>query len=200
VSGWSRRTVYGLALLLMLSMLASCTKAEPPRVLRQISPYELTAQDGTPFGSTQLSGNPYLVSFFFTSCSTVCPPIMEEMKAIQDELLARSNPTQLISITVDPDNDSPGRLKTYADKLGAASPGWMFLTGPNALVKEVVVNRLMTHMGEAATGPNGLVDIGHGSHVLVIDGQGRLRGVHEPVSALREDLMETLDILATESR
>lgn len=195
----SRRWGHKLALVLVLSALASCTKAEPPRVLRHISPFELTSQDGASFGSEHLSGNPYLVSFFFTSCSTVCPPIMEEMKSIQDQLMTRSNPTQLISITVDPDNDSPARLKTYANELGATTPGWTFLTGSNALVKEVVVNRLMTHMGEAATGPGGLVDIGHGSHVLVIDGQGRLRGVHEPVATTRDDLLETLDLLVAES-
>jgi protein SCO1/2 len=196
----ARRGVQTLALLSVVSAIVGCTKPEPPRVLRQITPFELTAQDGTSFGSKELSGTPYLVSFFFTSCSTVCPPVMEEMKSIQDELVARENPTRLISITVDPDNDSPNRLSTYAKKLGAESPGWTFLTGPNALVKEVVINRLMTHMGEASTDPAGLVDIGHGSHVLVIDGRGRLRGVHEPVAPLRDDLIQTLDILVAESR
>ena len=196
-----RHAILGLIVTaLALSSLAGCSKPEPPRVMRDISAYELTSQSGAPFGSKELAGAPYLVSFFFTSCSTVCPPIMEEMKQIQDELIARSNPTRLISITVDPDNDTPERLTKYAQKLGAATASWTFLTGPNALVKEVVIDRLMTHMGEEEEGPNGLVDIGHGSHVLIIDSQGRLRGVHEPVESTRDSLMDTLDLLSTESR
>ena len=85
----ARRGVRTLVLLSVVSAIVGCTKPEPPRVLRQITPFELTAQDGTSFGSEELAGTPYLVSFFFTSCSTVCPPVMEEMKSIQDELIAR---------------------------------------------------------------------------------------------------------------
>ena len=73
------------------------------------------------------------------------------------------------------------------------------LSGIRTLVKEVVVDRLMTHMGEEEQGPGGLVDIGHGSHVLIIDAKGRLRGVHEPVETTRNGLIETLDLLAAET-
>ena len=65
-------------------------------------------------------------------------------------------------------------------------------------MKEVVVQRLMTHMGEAETAPGGLVDIAHGSHALIIDASGRLRGVHEPVEEGRDDLLDILDFLASE--
>ena len=183
---------------LIFALTLACSKPEPPRVLRGVSPFELTAQDGAKFGSKELAGEPYLVSFFFTSCATVCPPVMEEMKHIQDELIERKTPTRLVSITVDPEHDSPERLTAYASKLGAESSRWTFLTGPHALVQEVVVDRLMTHMGEEEEGPGGLVDIGHGSHVLVIDGKGQLRGIHEPIETNRKQLLETLDILADE--
>ena len=183
---------------LVFGLTLACSKPEPPRVLRGVSPFELTAQDGANFGSKELAGEPYLVSFFFTSCATVCPPIMEEMKLIQDELIERKTPTRLVSITVDPEHDSPERLTAYASKLGAESSRWTFLTGARALVKEVVVDRLLTHMGEEEQGPGGLVDIGHGSHVLIIDGKGQLRGIHEPIEPNRKQLLETLTLLANE--
>ena len=182
----------------LIGLTMACSKPKPPRVLRDVNAFELTAQDGAKFGSKELAGEPYLVSFFFTSCATVCPPVMEEMKHIQDELIERKSPTRLVSITVDPEHDSPERLTAYASKLGAESSRWTFLTGAHALVKEVVVDRLLTHMGEEEEGPGGLVDIGHGSHVLVIDGKGQLRGIHEPIEPNRKQLLKTLDILASE--
>jgi protein SCO1/2 len=166
--------------------------------MRAVEAYELTASNGEPFGSANLAGTPYVVNFFFTSCGTVCPPIMAEMGAIGDGLAARGNPARIVSITVDPENDSPARLAEYAKKLGADPERWSFLTGSYPLVKEVVVQRLMTHMGEEETGPGGLVDIAHGSHALIIDASGRLRGVHEPVEEGRDDLLDTLDFLASE--
>lgn len=193
------RLVTLMIVVLACSLGAACAKPKPPRVLRDIPPFALTSQSGEAFGSEQLAGAPYLVSFFFTSCSTVCPPIMAEVKAIHDAVTARNNPTRVVSITVDPDNDTPERLTTYAKKLGVQAPSWTFLTGDHALVKEVVVDRLMTHMGEEEQGPGGLVDIGHGSHVLIIDAKGRLRGVHEPVETTRNGLIETLDLLAAET-
>jgi protein SCO1/2 len=195
---WRRAAVAWV--LLVAASLAACGRPEPPRVMGAIETYALTASTGEAFGSAELAGAPYVVNFFFTSCGTVCPPIMAEMGAIGDGLAARGNPTRLVSITVDPENDSPARLAEYAKKLEADPVRWSFLTGSYPLVKEVVVKRLMTHMGEAEAGPGGLVDIAHGSHALVIDAAGRLRGVHEPVAEGREDLLDTLDFLASEGR
>ena len=92
---------------------------------------ELTNQDGEKvrFYSDVLKGKTVVVNAFFTSCTSVCPPMNRNMEKIQQALGDRvGRDVFLVSITVDPEVDTPARLKDYAKKFHAG-PGWVFLTG-----------------------------------------------------------------------
>jgi protein SCO1 len=92
---------------------------------------ELTNQDGKKvrFYSDVLKGKTVVVNAFFTTCTSVCPPMNRNMEKIQEVLGDRvGRDVFLVSITVDPENDTPARLKEYAKKFHAGS-GWLFLTG-----------------------------------------------------------------------
>src|SRR5262245_31908496 len=92
---------------------------------------ELTNQDGKKvrFYSDVLKGKTVVVNAFFTSCTSVCPPMNRNMEKIQEALGDRiGRDVFLVSMTVDPETDTPARMKEYAKKFHAG-PGWIFLTG-----------------------------------------------------------------------
>ena len=92
---------------------------------------ELTNQDGKKvhFYSDVLKGKTVIVNAFFTSCTSVCPPMNRNMEKIQEVLGDRvGRDVFLVSMTVDPETDTPARMKEYAKKFHAG-PGWLFLTG-----------------------------------------------------------------------
>jgi protein SCO1 len=98
---------------------------------KYFSDVELVDQDGRKvrFYSDVLKGKTVVVNAFFTTCTSVCPPMNRNMEKIQAALGDRvGKDVFLVSISVDPATDTPPRLKEYSQKFHAG-PGWMFLTG-----------------------------------------------------------------------
>jgi protein SCO1 len=92
---------------------------------------ELLDQDGRKvrFYSDVLKGKTVVVNAFFTTCTSVCPPMNRNMEKIQASLGDRlGKDVFLVSISVDPLTDTPPRIKEYSKKFNAR-PGWLFLTG-----------------------------------------------------------------------
>ena len=92
---------------------------------------ELTDQDGRKlhFYSDVLKGKTVIVNAFFTTCTSVCPPMNRNMEKIQAALGDRvGKDVFLVSISVDPEIDTPAVIKEYSKKFHA-KPGWLFLTG-----------------------------------------------------------------------
>jgi protein SCO1/2 len=92
---------------------------------------ELLNQDGKKvrFYSDVLKGKTVVVNAFFTTCTSVCPPMNRNMEKIQEVLGDRvGRDVFLVSMTVDPETDTPARIKEYAQKFHAGR-GWIFLTG-----------------------------------------------------------------------
>jgi protein SCO1/2 len=104
---------------------------QPTPAQKYFSDVELLDQDGRKvrFYSDVLKGKTVIVNAFFTTCTSVCPPMNRNMEKLQEALGARvGKDVFLVSISVDPETDTPPRLKEYAQKFHAG-PGWLFLTG-----------------------------------------------------------------------
>ncbi len=104
---------------------------EPTAAEKYFSDVELVNQDGEKvrFYSDVLKGKTVVVNAFFTTCTSVCPPMNRSMEKIQEAFGDRvGKDVFLVSITVDPATDTPVRLKEYAAKFHAQK-GWTFLTG-----------------------------------------------------------------------
>ena len=133
----------------------------PPRlpVLGTVPPFQLTAQDGRPFGSDDLAGRVWLASFIFTRCETICPAITRRMAAIQSRTRNLEPEFHLVSISVDPEFDGPERLADYARAHRASPRMWTFLTGPVDAVQE---------------------GISRGTQLVLVDREGRIRAYYDP--------------------
>jgi protein SCO1/2 len=112
------------------SHMTNASEASSP-AQKYFTDVELIDQNGKKvrFYSDVLKGKTVVVNAFFTTCTSVCPPMNRNMEKIQEVLGARvGRDVFLVSITVDPENDTPARMKEYAQKFHAG-PGWIFLTG-----------------------------------------------------------------------
>jgi protein SCO1 len=100
----------------------------------------LTNQDGKQLRlyADILKGNVVIINSFYSTCSGVCRVTIPVFKQLQDDLGERvDKDVRLVSITVDPESDTPGVLKRYATGIGA-KPGWDFLTGDKETVDQVL--------------------------------------------------------------
>lgn len=74
------------------------------------------------------SDKPVMLNFIFTTCTTICPVLTASFYQLQNELGDESQDIRMISISIDPEYDTPDKLKTYAERFNAG-PQWQFLTG-----------------------------------------------------------------------
>src|SRR5205085_4643083 len=86
-----------------------------------------------------LRGKVVAVTFLYTACPDICPILTQKMIAVQDALGAEFGAkVAFVAITLDPEHDTPEVLKDYAQAFEANLAGWHFLTGPVAVVRDVV--------------------------------------------------------------
>ena len=169
-------------------------------VLGVVPPFTLVDTEGRPFGSRDLVGKTYVVNFFFTRCPSICPVHMRSTKELASLVTARApGRVTLVSVTVDPENDTPGVLRDYGDKLGAAAPGWRLLTGARAAIVALAEDGLKVPVGDAPAPGASVMDIAHTGRFVLVDGRGRIRGYYERSDSRgMEDLFEDARRVASE--
>jgi protein SCO1/2 len=140
--------------------------------------FQLTNQDGQPFGSTQLAGKIWIADFIFTSCPGPCPMVSSRMSELQKPL--EKTDVHLVSFTVDPEKDTPDVLRGYAEKLNAQPLRWDFLTGSKATIYDLSKSgfRLAVSDGSEEAG----VPV-HSTRMVLVDRHGEIRGYYEATAA-----------------
>jgi len=115
---------------------AAVTEDEPSMApAGWMTEFELTERSGETVGSADLIGTPYVASFFFTTCPSVCVQQNQKVKQLQDRFKGQS--IKFVSITVDPENDTPEALREYAARYDADPEQWLFLTGELGYIRRV---------------------------------------------------------------
>lgn len=149
--------------------------------------FALTDQDGEPLGLSDLAGRVLLVDFVFTRCAGPCPILtsshVRAQRAIPERL---RDQVHFVSISVDPEYDTPARLREYAEARGVDLTRWSFLTGPVDRVDPV-----LRAFGVGRTrGEDGAVE--HTVITYLVDGRGRIVkryfGLQHEPDALAQDV------------
>ena len=115
-------------------------EAGPSPAQKYFGDVPLTNQDGREMRlySDLIKDKIVVIDVMFTSCTGACPIMSSTFARIQDRIGDRlGKDVHLISISVDPVNDTPAKLKEYAGRF-SAKPGWYFLTGPKENVDEAL--------------------------------------------------------------
>ena len=129
----------------------------------------MTDSQGRAFDSSQLAGKVWIVDFIYTSCPGPCPRMTSEMHRVEKRL--KNDPdVRLVSISVDPDHDSPPVLNDFAHRFGGPTAQWVFLTGTPQTV------HLLAHdtfkVGDVIS------NMDHSTKFMLVDKHGQLRGYY----------------------
>lgn len=190
--------VCALSLAFAFPIYRSVNRILPPPlpILSKLPEFKLTNEFNKSFGSQELSGRPYIASFFFTNCTTSCVKITTTMETIQKRIKGLGTAAALVSFTVDPQNDTPKVLSKFARSHNSNPYVWNFLTGNEKAIKDIVVGGFKLVMGEAAQdGAVDTLDIAHSEKLVLVDGYGRVRSYYSIEKADVDRLMIDLGLL-----
>ncbi len=194
---WFLAALVGVVLIPALRPLLRI-EPDPPPVLRQLPDWRLVDQDGEVFGSAELAGEVYVASFVFTRCATVCPRLTAEVSRLGRRYREEGvEGVRLVSFSVDPEHDTPERLRDYAGSRGLDLERWSLVTGNEQELRSVVVDGFALPMGERIDLAGGLVDVAHAARLVLVDGAGGVRGYYgSDAVGLDEVFHRTRQILA----
>jgi protein SCO1 len=151
----------------------------------KVPAFQLTNQNGQPFGSQQLAGKIWIADFVYTTCPGPCPMISSRMGELQKPL--EKTDVHLVSFTVDPDKDTPAILREYAGKLQAEPGRWDFLTGPKSAIYKLSHDGFKLGISDASENQQGLPV--HSTRMVLVDRAGQIRGYYD---ALEPDAITKL--------
>ena len=187
-----------VGLLNLLALLAvGCSKrsAEDVPVLGQLPEFSLVDQDEKAFVRESMEGNLSVSAFVFTHCRSTCPRITAHMKGLQSRLSDVPS-TQLVSVSVDPRNDTPEVIKAYMTKNGLDESNWRFVTGEEKAIRHVVVDGFRVGLGDEDSKAAGAEDIMHSNSFVLVDDKAQVRGYYRANNDGIADLERDLRALA----
>ncbi len=143
--------------------------AVPPAVLGHVQAFALTDSNNQPFTQNELQNKVWVADFIFTSCAGICPIMSGKMQNLYRSY-EREAGVEFVSISVDPDTDTPEKLNDYAKRFSANTNKWHFLTGPYEKILDLAVNSFKV----------GKVDepIFHSDRFILVDKKMQIRGYY----------------------
>ena len=160
-----------------------------------IPDFSLTESSGRMMTRQDLLGNIWVADFIFTTCGGACPMMSSNMKQLQNTL-NDSTDVKLVSITVDPERDSPAALAEYAKRYGARPDQWYFLTGDSNAIQALAKTGFFL---ATETGSDPKEPIIHSQKFALVDKRGRLRGFFDGESpAVTRTLLTAIETLEKE--
>jgi len=137
--------------------------------------FRLVERSGRVVTDADLADRVWVASFIFTHCPLSCPRISSVMKGLQGRFAGSG--VRLVSVTVDPERDTPTVLAAYARRFGAEADRWWFLTGPKPEVVELVTGRFKLGLQAASEADRaaGAEAISHSDRLALVD-RGKVVG------------------------
>jgi protein SCO1 len=175
-----------------------CHESKDNQRLSKIKPapeFSLTNQDGKRITLKDLRGKVLAITFIFASCVDTCPLLTAKMAGIQNHLGGSFGPqVNFVSITVDPERDTPEVLRRYAERHQANTAGWFFLTGTPPEIREVA-KRYGIYYKKTPRG-----DVNHTFLTSIVDQNGTLRVQYMGVKFNPDEMLRDLKSLIKEAK
>ena len=166
-------------------------------VYGEVPDFTFTERSGRPITRADLLGKVWIANFIYTQCTETCPIQSAKVALLQAEFVDEKD-LRLVSITVDPEQDTPPVLSRYAERYGADPVRWLFLTGDKRTIYHLAADGfklsvvdpddpkersgILRFLGPrpafATHGSKGLII--HSSRFVLVDRQARIRAYHLP--------------------
>jgi len=144
--------------------------------------FSLTERSGKPVTLRDLGGQIWIANFIYTACTETCPLQSAAMAKLQSHLSNRDTKekVKLVSISVDPERDTPALLSRYADRFGADPDRWLFLTGQKDAIVQLAQQGFRLSVAAVSNSTQSDVDgFIHSSRLVLVDGQAKIRGYYQ---------------------
>ncbi len=154
-------------------------RTSTPQVDLPLGDFALMDASGKTFTRNSLRGRVWIVNAVYSRCPGPCSRMTQETARLQEQL-STYDQIRFLSVTVDPDFDTPAVLKEYAKVNGADESRWIFLTGPKTEVRRFIQQGLRLAVEElppGETGPEG--PITHSTKFILLDAETRIRGYYD---------------------
>lgn len=131
----------------------------------------LINQDNKTISDRDLKDKVYVVEFFFSTCPTICPKMNQNMLEIEKQFISNDD-FGIVSITINPENDTPSVLKEHADHLGVTHKNWHFLTGDKDYIYKIANKGFNLYASKNDKAKGGFE---HSGFFALIDKKGNIR-------------------------
>ncbi|MCP4362422.1 MAG: SCO family protein [Chloroflexi bacterium] len=158
--------------------------------------FRLTDQSGVQISNEDMRGGITLYNFTYARCQANCPqtsPIMADVQAQLDEIEAGGIPLNLVTITIDPEHDTPEHLAVYADQIGADPNIWHLVTGSPVQIRSVIGGGFSIFYTEKENG------IKFDPAFMLVDGNGILRAEYRTAVPDTNIILRDIGLLAEEA-
>lgn len=184
-----RHLLWGLLVAVMLAVAVTAllvprwkseSQVEPPPRFGKVPEFSLLNRDGRQIGLGDLAGSSWVANFIFTRCRISCPRMTAIMVRLGEALPGESRINR-VSISVDPEHDTPEVLQAYAESFGVSDERWLFLTGEREIIYPLMIEGF--RLGVDASPPPEMVSedepILHSTRLVLVDGRGEIRGYYD---------------------
>ena len=167
-------------------------------MLSYLPGFLLTNRDGREIRLDQLTGSPWVADFIFTRCPGPCPLMTRKLAELGERLPPG---VRRVTFTVDPEHDTPAVLQAYAERFHAPAD-WLFLSGEREAIWDLSVTGFKLGVAPAeGGGPPEQGPIIHSTRLVLVDGDGGIRGYYDPFDRDETDrLVAELRALLREER
>lgn len=183
-------SIIPVALIILLSVFLKerVLGAKELPVLGEVPEFEFVDTNFKTFSKKQLEGKVWVADFIFTTCAGPCPVMTKNLAWIHRSYVLEEG-VDLVTLTVNPDYDSPQVLKEYADKHEADTKSWHFLTGSKDAILDLAYKGFK--LGDEEN------PIYHSPKMALVDQKGRIRGYYmgtedEEIKRLFKDIARLL--------
>lgn len=171
------------------------TSVQYVRKFHKIGDFELTNQNGESITPINFEDKIYVADFFFTTCMTICIPMTENMRIVQDHFI-KDEEIMLLSHTVTPEIDDVPQLRKHADKMGLVDGKWHMVTGDKKHIYDLARKQ---YLASKTDGDGGLYDLVHTENFVLVDKEKRIRGFYDGTDSDEIDkLIKDIGILKLE--
>jgi len=173
-NNWKIISIVGLAIVLfcMVTIISFIheIKNVPLPVFGEVKDFSLTDTENKTISLADLKGKVWVADFIFTTCGHICPIMSKHMASLHRSYLLEED-TAMVSISVNPEFDTPKILNDYAKRYNADTKHWHFLTGSRDAIKDLAVNGFKIGSVEDP--------VFHSTYFVLVDKTGKIRGYYE---------------------
>lgn len=145
-------------------------------IFHTVPRWNYLTQDSTFLKSDDIDDKIWIVDFIFTYCPTICPPMTKAMRDLNDSLSSYENELKFLSFSIDPERDTPKRLRLYRERHEITADNWFFLTGDEAETHVLGIDGFQLFANVDDQSPGGFA---HSPNFVLIDKNQNIRGVYD---------------------